>query len=351
MAKNLSEKSTDKEEDEEDCDENARNGRSSSNSTTDESKKKLNSGSVRQYIRSNNPRLRWTPDLHLCFVRAVERLGGQDRATPKLVLQLMNVKGLSISHVKSHLQMYRSKKIDESDRDDSRNTIEGRARHAYILSHLPALQGFPQRPQTFSSREFRSTMDLGSHSSAAEMIFKGHHRMMDIRDIRMGSLTPNDPASGELHGTFEDFHLLYDHKIERPQFRPRGMEPCFISQWHERGIEQATRFSNTCTQEIEQQRTTSSLSLGGCFAMRWKDDDHEPDLDLSLNVTPRYEKRKRYWENEEVDSSLSLSLISPSSKLEGCSRDVEKASKHISLKEKDGSGEHARGTSTLDLTI
>ncbi|XP_009352763.1 two-component response regulator ORR24 [Pyrus x bretschneideri] len=67
---------------------------------------------VRQYVRSKMPRLRWTPQLHLSFVHAVERLGGQDRATPKLVLQLMNVRGLSISHVKSHLQMYRSKKLD-----------------------------------------------------------------------------------------------------------------------------------------------------------------------------------------------------------------------------------------------
>lgn len=35
-------------------------------------------GGVRQYIRSKVPRLRWTPDLHRCFVHAIERLGGQD---------------------------------------------------------------------------------------------------------------------------------------------------------------------------------------------------------------------------------------------------------------------------------
>ncbi|KAL0909412.1 hypothetical protein M5K25_020282 [Dendrobium thyrsiflorum] len=58
----------------------------------------------RQYKRSENPRIRWSSQLHLCFVDAVNSLGGQTKATPKRILELMGVKDLNISHVKSHLQ-------------------------------------------------------------------------------------------------------------------------------------------------------------------------------------------------------------------------------------------------------
>ncbi|PWA91926.1 Homeodomain-like protein [Artemisia annua] len=93
-------------------------------------------------IMDDNPslasrqRLRWTNELHDRFVDAVAQLGGPDRATPKGVLRVMGVQGLTIYHVKSHLQKYRlakclpdssceGKAFDQKESSDMISSLDG----------------------------------------------------------------------------------------------------------------------------------------------------------------------------------------------------------------------------------
>ncbi|XP_015895131.3 myb family transcription factor PHL8 isoform X2 [Ziziphus jujuba] len=61
------------------------------------------------------PRLKWTPELHQRFVEAVSQLGGADKATPKSLMRVMGIPGLTLYHLKSHLQKYRLGKSQQSE--------------------------------------------------------------------------------------------------------------------------------------------------------------------------------------------------------------------------------------------
>ncbi|PIN03598.1 hypothetical protein CDL12_23876 [Handroanthus impetiginosus] len=157
------------------------------------------------------PRLRWTADLHERFVDAVTQLGGASKATPKAIMRTMGVKGLTLFHLKSHLQKYRLGKQSGKEHGDA--SKDG----SYLLDS-PRSSNSPQNLQASDINEgyevkeaLRAQMEVQSqlhlqveaekHLQIRQDAEKRYMAMLErackmLADQILGSAVTNDDGDG-----------------------------------------------------------------------------------------------------------------------------------------------------------
>ncbi|XP_022898727.1 two-component response regulator ARR18-like isoform X2 [Olea europaea var. sylvestris] len=284
-----------------------------------------NKSGVRRYVRSKMPRLRWTPELHLSFVRAIERLGGQQSATPKTVLQMMNVRGLSISHVKSHLQMYRCKKLDDSGQVMSQakpGYCNIRSRDYFCTSNLYEKSNPLQNLRlengviTFAQNSPNQGHRLSSYDQIKGTPSPRYQHWSSNKEYPKIRLNPRVSVDGNnFFRSTANIPLKPNQFLEEKRWPPRQF--INVNQCKDKRVP----VSNTTAGQYK------SSIISETFGLTFKDPFHVkmnkekmmkvedwPDLQLGLSITAKSNHEKTCSKGDsEINTMLSLSLFPHSS--------------------------------------
>jgi len=182
------------------------------------------------------PRLRWTPELHERFAVAVADLGGAFVATPKQIMHIMDVEGLTIFHIKSHLQKFRQNAgpVGKRGKGGSRSRSRSRAARTSAAEAPPAaadddpdgpsgsLRDRPAgaSPETAPLPDEPATAE-GAGASNVRPPGEGLKRAATVDTVAQDADAWDDPsgASPKAHGTGP----MHPHPFRGPSEWDRGV--------------------------------------------------------------------------------------------------------------------------------
>ncbi|KAL1205186.1 Protein PHR1-LIKE 3 [Cardamine amara subsp. amara] len=174
------------------------------------------------YTSDEKARLRWSSDLHDCFVNAVAKLGGPNKATPKSVKEMMEVEGIALHHVKSHLQKFRLGKCNI--RDGTKQYIR-RYKNAREITKSSA-SVIPPRP------------------------------LVNIKPKVMESIKPKHKKAKEVHGSL---YMLIKHDLHLQRSREAQRMQMTLAIENQRKMLEAQYFKASITPSVPSQYTNYTL--------------------------------------------------------------------------------------------
>ncbi|KAB2048897.1 hypothetical protein ES319_A13G141100v1 [Gossypium barbadense] len=225
------------------------------------------------------PRLRWTVELHERFVDAVTQLGGPDKATPKTIMRVMGVKGLTLYHLKSHLQKFRlgkqpHKEInDHSMKDDlQRSAASSSGMMARSMNEMQMevqrrlheqleVQRHLQLRIEAQGKYMQSILEKACQTLAGENMASGGYKGMGNQGVPdIGAMKDFGPLN---FPPFQDLNIYGGDQLDLPHNIDRPLLDGFIS-----------NNDNTCLGK----KRPSPYSGSGKSPLIWSDDLRLQDL-------------------------------------------------------------------------
>lgn len=205
----------------------------------------------------SKPRMRWTPELHEAFVEAVNKLGGGEKATPKGVLNLMKIEALTIYHVKSHLQKYRTARFKpESSGGASENKSTTKEMKS---SDLRASMGITEalRLQMELQKRLHEQLEvqrklqiqIENQGKRLQVMFEKQREMEDSKHMTSSS-------------SLDRPTVLTSHTSEGQETLNEGQEKSGVSNINARTMDKECSEDACTRQEVEETKVTNEEEAG-----------------------------------------------------------------------------------------